>query len=82
MPSHRPTAEELLDAQLASARKLRVDALLDRYREFTGLYATGPIGPARPLPAEGPRPCSRAWALRPPGLTCCRPSWAAPRWPP
>ena len=60
MPSHRPTAEELLDAQLALARKLRVDALLDRYREFTGLYATGPIGPAQPLPTGRPRPCSRA----------------------
>lgn len=60
MPSHRPNAEELLDAQLALARKLRVDALLDRYQEFTGLHATGSIGPAQSPPTERPRPCSRA----------------------
>jgi hypothetical protein len=60
MPIHRPTAEELLDAQLALARKLRVDALLDRYQEFTGLYATGSIAPAQPLPSGGPSPFPRA----------------------
>jgi len=60
MPSHRPNAEDPLDAQLALARKLRVDALLDHYQEFTGLHATGSIGQAQPPPTERPRPCSRA----------------------
>jgi hypothetical protein len=60
MSSNRTTAQDLLDARLALARKLRVDALLDRYQEFTGLYATGPTVPAPPTASERPPAWSRS----------------------
>ena len=60
MPFNRTTAQDLLDARLALARRLRVDALLDRYQEFTGLYAPGPTVPTPPAASERPPAWSRS----------------------